>query len=101
MTGQLGKDKALAGALAPPKTPRMATDLWLCARTGIARCPGCDSIGTLTKQSEEAHMEPEIRDLNFYGEAERELIPLVELVEKILKSFNIVEVWPEKNVEAA
>ena len=27
--------------------------------------------------------------------------PLVELVEKILKSFNIVEVWPEKNVEAA
>lgn len=55
----------------------------------------------MTKQSEEAHMEPEIRDLNFYGEAERELIPLVELVEKILKSFNIVEVWPEKNVEAA
>lgn len=46
-------------------------------------------------------MEPEIRDLNFYGEAERELIPLVELVEKILKSFNIVEAWPEKNVEAA
>ena len=51
----------------------------------------------MTKQSEEAHMEPEIRDLNFY-EAERDL---VELVEKILKSFNIVEVWPEKNVEAA
>ncbi len=46
-------------------------------------------------------MEPEIRDLNFYGEAERELIPLVELVERILQKFNIVEVWPEKNVEAA
>ena len=46
-------------------------------------------------------MEPEIRDPSFYGEAERELIPLVELVEKILQSLNIVEVWPEKNAEAA
>ena len=49
----------------------------------------------------EANMEAEIRDLNFCGEAEREWIPLVELVEKILQSLNIVEVWPEKNTEAA
>jgi hypothetical protein len=49
----------------------------------------------------EANMEPEIRDPNFYGEAEREWIPLVELVEKILQSLNIVEVWPEKNAKAA
>jgi hypothetical protein len=46
-------------------------------------------------------MEPEVKNFNFCEEAERELIPLVELVEEILQSFNIVKVWPEKNAEAA
>ena len=46
-------------------------------------------------------MESEVKDFNFYQEAERELIPLVELVEKILQSLNIVGVWTEKNTKAA
>ena len=46
-------------------------------------------------------MESEIKDFNFHEEAERELVPLVERVEKILQSLNIVEVWKEKSAEAA